>query len=263
MKLFNNYNKIVLTVEYDGRNYFGFQWQADQPTIQDELEKAIFRLTGEKNRILAASRTDTGVHARGQVISFRTHSKLSPQVVVRALNYYLPDDIAIQGACIAPDNFDVRRDALSREYDYRILNNTNRSPLMEGFIHVVIGKLNVENMNKACQFLKGEHDFTSFASSLGGRKDTIRYVYVAEVTQEDKMVTFRIVASSFLPHQVRNTVGLLIRVGLGKVDPEETGHIMEARISGLAGPAAPPYGLYLTKVNYPADLELKYENLCN
>ena len=256
MKLFNSFNKIVLVVEYDGRNYYGFQWQPKLPTIQAELERAIRRLTGESSRVIAASRTDTGVHARGQVVSFRTKSALSPQTFVRALNYYLPRDIAVKGACKVNMDFNVRRDAVSREYDYYILNSSTRSPLFEGFAYFVPKKLNIKVMNKTCKFLEGEHDFASFATALGKLRSTMRTVYEAKVTKEDEMVTYHMTANSFLPHQVRNTVGLLIRIGLGKVGLEEFQQIMEAKRLGLAGPTAPAYGLCLTKVNYPGNLEL-------
>lgn len=257
MKLFNSFKKIVLVVEYDGRLYHGFQWQAKLPTIQAELERAIRKLTGERRRVAAASRTDAGVHARGQVVSFRTESALSPRTFVRALNYYLPRDIAVKGACWANADFDVRRDAVSREYDYYILNSSTRSPLHEGHVYTVPKELNIEMMNKACKFLEGEHDFASFATSLGKLKSTVRAVYEAKVTKEDDLATFHMTASSFMPHQVRNTVGLLIRVGSGKVGLDEFEQIMEAKTLGLAGPTAPPCGLYLTKVNYPSDLELE------
>ena len=256
MKLFNIFNKIVLVVEYDGRNYYGFQWQANLPTIQSELEGAIRKVTGESIRVIAASRTDAGVHARGQVVSFRTRSVLPPQTFVRALNYYLPRDIAVKGACKVDMDFNVRRDAMSREYDYYILNSSTRSPLFEGFAYFVPGKLNIKAMNKACKFLKGEHDFASFATALGELRSTVRTVYSARVTKDEDLVTYHMTANSFLPHQVRNTVGLLVRVGLGKVELDEFSKILEAKALSMAGPTAPPYGLCLTKVNYPRDLEL-------
>jgi tRNA pseudouridine38-40 synthase len=256
VKLFNSFNKIVLVVEYDGRNYYGFQLQPKLPTIQAELERAIRRLTGESSRVIAASRTDTGVHAVGQVVSFRTKSTLPPQTFVKALNYYLPRDIAVKGACKMNMDFDVRRDAVSREYEYYILNSSTRSPLFEGFAYFVPKKLNVRAMNKACKFLEGEHDFASFATALGKLRSTVRTVYEAGVAKEDELVTYYMAGDSFLPHQVRNTVGLLIRVGLDKVGLEEFQEIMEAKRLGLAGPTAPAYGLCLTKVNYPEDLEL-------
>ena len=255
-KFFNSVNKIVLVVEYDGRNYYGFQWQAKLPTIQSELEGAIRRVAGESSRVIAASRTDTGVHARGQVVSFRTLSSLTPQVFIRALNYYLPKDIAVKGACKVNMDFDVRRDAVSREYDYYILNGSTRSPLYEGFAYFVPNKLNTRIMNKACKFLEGKHDFSSFATALGKLRSTVRTVYKAQVTKKDDLVTYHVTADSFLPHQVRNTIGLLIRVGLDKVGLDEFRHIMEAKVLGLAGPTAPAYGLFLTKVNYPDNLEL-------
>ena len=238
----------MLVVEYDGRPYYGFQWQSGLLTIQAELEKAIHKLTGEKRRVLSASRTDTGVHARGQVVSFRTASTLSPKTIVRALNYYLPEDIAVLAACRAGDIFNVRHDAISREYEYRIWNSPVRSPLAEGFMYLVTGKLNIRMMNKACQILKGKYDFASFASALEPMKSTIRTVSEAKFTRKDNVVTFRMVANSFLPHQVRNTIGLLIRVGLGKIGLDRFRQIMEAKKVGLAGPAAPPGGLYLMKV---------------
>jgi tRNA pseudouridine38-40 synthase len=253
----------VLVVEYDGRRYYGFQWQSGLPTIQSELEKAVQKLTGEKRRVLAASRTDTGVHARGQVVSFRTNSTLSPQTVMRALNYYLPEDIAVSAAYQASDTFNVRRDAVSREYEYWILSNPVRSPLAEGFTCLVTGVLNIRNMNKACRFLIGKHNFASFASALEPMKSTVRTVYEAKCRRKGDKVIFRIVADSFLPHQVRNTVGLLIRVGLGKVGLNEFKKVMAIEKEGAAGPAALPQGLYLMKVNYPADLELHYENIRN
>jgi tRNA pseudouridine38-40 synthase len=256
VKLFNSFNKIVLIVEYDGRNYYGFQWQPKLPTVQSELERAIRKLTGESSRVLAASRTDTGVHALGQVVSFRTKSALSPQTFVKALNYYLPRDIAVKGACKVDMDFNVRSDAMSREYEYYILNSSTRSPLFEGFAYFVPKKLNIRAMNKACKFLEGKHDFASFATALGKLRSTVRTVYEAGVAKEDDLVTYHMTGDSFLPHQVRNTVGLLIRVGLDKVGLEEFQEIMEAKRLGLAGPTAPAYGLCLTKVNYPGNLEL-------
>jgi tRNA pseudouridine38-40 synthase len=250
-------------VEYDGRRYHGFQWQTGLPTIQAELELAIQKLTGEKRRVLSASRTDSGVHARGQVVSFRTASKWPPQTILRALNYYLPADIAVKAAFQVDADFNIRGDAVSREYEYRILNSNVRSPLAENFAYQVGGELNIRMMNKLCKFLKGKRDFASFAAALGAIRSTVRIVYEAKFARKGEMVTFHVVANSFLPHQVRNTVGLLIKVGLGKVGIEEFMQIMEAKKLGLAGPTAPPYGLCLIKVNYPVDLELKYENLCN
>jgi len=131
--------KIVLIMEYDGTRYHGLQLQTNLPTIQGEIEKALWKLTGERIRVMAASRTDAGVHAKGQVVSFRTKSPLPPQTFVNGLNYYLPGDIAIKAAYRVDDSFNVRRDAISREYNYYILNSVTRSPIREGFICQLYG----------------------------------------------------------------------------------------------------------------------------
>ncbi len=243
--------KIILIVEYDGSRYCGFQLQAGLPTIQGEMETALERLTGDRARVIAASRTDSGVHARGQVVSFRTGSPLAPGTFIRGLNYYLPGDIAVKAAYRVGDPFNVRRQALSREYNYYILNSPTRSPISKGFCHLVSGELDIQAMNQAAQALIGEHDFASFASSLGPEiKSTRRRVYKAWVERNGELLVFTMVANSFLPHQVRNTVGALIRVGQGKMTAAEFNSIMEARKPGLARPAAPACGLYLIKVNY-------------
>ena len=245
-------NKIMLIVEYNGTNYHGSQLQAGLPTIQEELEKAIWKLTGERTRVMAASRTDAGVHARGQAVSFKTISALPIQTFISGLNYYLPRDIAVKAAHRADGSFNVRRNAISREYNYYILNSSTRSPLSDGSSYLVTGHLDIAAMNQACQALIGKQDFASFASSIGGEiKNTVRTVHKAEVKKKGELVTFTMVANSFLPHQVRNTVGSLIRVGLGKVSIDEFCSIIKAKGPGLAGPTAPASGLYLMQVNYP------------
>ena len=243
--------KMVLIVEYDGTHYHGFQLQASLPTIQGELEKALWNLTGERIRVMAASRTDTGVHAKGQVVSFRTKSSLSSRTFINGLNYYLSRDIAVREAYRVEDFFNVRRDASSREYSYHILNNLTRSPIRQGFSCLVTGYLDIEAMNQACQGLIGQHNFASFVTNFTPElKSTVRMVYRTEVERDGELVIFSIVASSFLPHQVRNTAGALIRVGLGKMSVNEFYSIAEARKPGLAGPTAPACGLYLMRINY-------------
>jgi len=254
--------KIVLVIEYDGTGYHGFQMQASLPTIQGEMEKALRKLTGERSRVIAASRTDAGVHAKGQVVSFRTRSSLPVETFINGLNYYLPRDIAVKAAHRVSDSFNVRRSALSREYNYYILNSRTRSPIREGFSYLVGGHLDIEAMNQACQALIGEHDFASFASSIGaGIKNTIRRVYRAEMEKNGELAVFNMVANSFLPHQVRNTAGALIKVGLGKMTVDEFCRIIEAKKPGLAGPTAPAFGLYLMQINYPHSFEEYNENL--
>ena len=245
--------KIVLIMEYDGTHYHGFQLQDGSPTIQGETEEALWKLTGERLRVMAASRTDAGVHAKGQVVSFRTKSPLPLPAFINGLNYYLPRDIAVKTAHRVSDSFNVRRDAISREYNYYILNSLTRSPIRKGFSYLVTGHLDIEAINLACQALIGEHDFVSFASCIGvGTKNTMRNVYRARIDKDGELAVFNMVANSFLPHQVRNTVGALIRVGLGKVSVDQFHSIIEAKKPGLAGPAAPACGLCLMRINYPS-----------
>jgi len=243
--------KIALQLEYDGTNYHGFQVQVNKPTIQGILENAIFNLTNEYTRVFVASRTDAGVHARGQVVSFRTNTELPTKVFVSGLNYYLPVDIVVKEAYRINDDLNIRRDASSREYHYSILNSLTRSPLRGNYCYWVKGELNTIIMNQACQLLIGKQDLASFASSLGNNYgSTVRQVYRAEAVRENDMVILKIEANSFLPHQIRNTVGILIRLGQGKIGIEDFSKIMNARIPGLAGPSAPALGLCLMRINY-------------
>ena len=247
-------SKFVLLLEYDGTKYHGFQWQAGLPTIQDELERAIRRFCGQSSRVMAASRTDAGVHARGQVVSFWAESTLDTMTIVRALNHYLPRDIAVKAAYRADSDFNVRRDALSREYHYYMFNSNTRSPFSQRFALFIPEMLDMEAMNEACQLIQGEHDFASFASSFDGSKSTLRNVHEAGIKKKGDFMVFRIVASSFLPHQVRSTVGLLIRLGRGKIGIGDFHDIMEARTLGLAGPLSHACGLHLMNVRYPTPL---------
>jgi len=247
--------KIVLIVEYDGTHYYGFQLQPTLPTIQGETEKALRKLTGERRRVIAASRTDAGVHAKGQTVSFRTSSSLPVPTFINGLNYYLPKDIAVKAVHRASDSFNVRRDALSREYNYYILNSRTRSPIRRDFAYPVAGYLDIEIMNQACQALIGEHDFASFTTGIKmGTKSTVRSVYRAEIERKGELAIFNMVAKSFLAHQVRNTIGALIKVGLGRMSVDEFRSIAEAKKPGLAGPTAPACGLCLMQVNYPRPL---------
>ena len=248
--------RVTLTVEYDGTSYFGFQWQDDRPTVQQELEKALFALTGESARMVCASRTDTGVHALGQVVSFRTSSELSLESFVTGMNHFLPADIAVKAAHFPSPGFHVQKSAVSRLYEYRIHDSRTRSPLADRFAYVVRGPFDVEKMNEACGTLVGEHDFASFTSGSGALiKDTKRRVFRAAVASEGDNLVFAMEANSFLTHQIRNTVGALIEIGLGRMSVSEFCSIMEQRKPGLAGPKAPACGLHLVRVNYPRSIE--------
>jgi tRNA pseudouridine38-40 synthase len=245
--------KIVLTIEYDGTDYFGFQLQAnrpDRPTIQSELEKAIFRLTGESLRVSSASRTDTGVHAKGQVVSFRTQSSLPLQNFLSGLNHFLPEDIAVLRVNEVPESFHVMKDAISREYRYYILNRGTRPAINRRFVYQFGRSLDVAVMDEASQGLVGEHDMAAFTGTLGSRIKTVKKVTHAGVMRKGDLVIFSIKASSFLPHQIRNTVGCLMQVGLGKMNVNTFYDIIKAKQPGSAGPRAPAKGLFLMQVNY-------------
>ncbi len=243
--------KVVLIIEYEGTRYHGFQLQGKKPTIQKELESALLKLTGNNIRVATASRTDAGVHAQAQVVSFRTISGLKEETYVRALNYYLPDDIAVKFAYRVRDTFDVRRQAVSREYEYLILNSQTRSPLRDRFCYQVSGPLDVDAMSEAGNCLVGVHDFASFVNNReAAMKSTTRIMYRFDVRREKDLVVFSIMANSFLMHQVRNTVGSLIRLGRGKISREDFKNILEVKEPGKAWPTAPARGLSLIRVNY-------------
>ena len=252
-----NKHGIILIIEYDGTEYHGSQLQKGLKTIQGELEKALKKLTGERIRIKIASRTDAGVHARGQAASFLTSSALPLKSYIDGLNYYLPPDIAVQEAFKTDGPYDVRRRAISREYKYFILVSRARSPMRQGFTCRINGPLDTAAMDRACRALIGRHDFASFVGSeeTARQKRTVRDVFKAEVTQDGDLITFDIVANAFLPHQVRNTAGSLIKVGQGKMTVKEFEDIVQAKTPGLAGPTAPANALCLVRVNYPGPFE--------
>jgi len=249
--------RYALVVEYDGTHYYGLQLQANQPTIQSELEKALKALTGENIRIAASSRTDTGVHASGQVVSFKTTADLPVEAYIHGLNYHLPADIAVKAAYPVALDFNARRMATSREYTYTFISSRTRSPLTARYAHRITGELDTEAMNAACRRLLGTHDFASFASEIGDEpgKSTFRHVYRADVVKREHLTVFTIVANAFLRHPVRNTAGVLLQIGNGKMTITEFDNILEARQPGLAGPTLPASGLALVKVNYPLTFE--------
>lgn len=249
--------RYALVVEYDGTHYYGLQLQSGQPTIQSELEKALKALTGENIRIAASSRTDTGVHAYGQVVSFKTTASLPTEAYIHGLNYHLPVDIAIKAVHPVALDFNARRMAASREYTYTFISSATRSPLTAHFAHRINREPDIAAMNVACQRLLGTHDFASFASEIGSEpeKSTFRHVYRADVVKKDNLTVFTIIANAFLRHQVRNTAGVLLQIGAGKMTLTEFENVLESRQPGLAGPTLPACGLALVKVNYPLTFE--------
>jgi len=214
--------RLALTVEYEGTNYHGFQYQVNTPTIQEELEKAITRMTGHHSRVKGAGRTDAGVHALAQVVAFDTLSERDPDVLVGALNHYLPADIAVKGAYTVAAGFDPRRWALSRTYRYTILNSQVPSPLMRRTAMLVPQSLNVQKMNRAASFLVGQHDFANFSSPLDDRgASTVRQIKQASVARAGDLVFFEVRANAFLPRQVRRMAGALLDIGRDRLKMNE------------------------------------------
>ncbi|MFO8009736.1 MAG: tRNA pseudouridine(38-40) synthase TruA [Dehalococcoidia bacterium] len=242
--------RIALLIEYEGTRYHGFQIQIDVPTIQGELERAIVQTTGETVRINGAGRTDAGVHARGQVAAFTTESNLSPGTFSNALNFYLPADIAVRDSLYVSADFDPRRDAVSREYRYIILNSKTRSPLARQWTFMVPEELDFGTMRRACEIIQGEHDFAPFTTSDGASRSTVRNVRAAEITRKADLIIIDIVANAFLRQQVRRIAGSLIQIGSGKMEMNEFVIMARSGKAGVADYAAPPQGLCLMKVNY-------------
>ena len=244
---------VALVVEYDGTRYAGFQLQANAPTVQRELERAIARLTLASARIRGAGRTDRGVHAQGQVATFSTGSPLPCWTLVRGLNHFLSADIAVQEAYDVPATFDPRRHARSRVYRYTLLNRPHPSPLRERYAYRMADPLDDEAMQVALRSLEGEHDFACLGGSVASVRSTIRNVYATRLWREDEMVQFEVEANAFLPHQMRRIAGLLVAVGTGRLSPEGVHAIMEGH-SDLWVPekvsTLPPQGLCLMQVNY-------------
>jgi tRNA pseudouridine38-40 synthase len=242
---------IKLLIEYDGTNYLGWQVQAKGQTIQGMIEEKLKQITGEKIHLIGSGRTDSGTHATGQVAHFKTQSLLSPPSIHRALNSLLPDDIVIQKAGEAGEDFHARKQAKSKIYEYRILNKPLRSVFHRGYAWHIPQTLNWEEVKKATQTLIGEHDFSSFRSTGTPTKTAIRKVFRAEWKKgRDGLARFEIEANGFLKQMVRAIVGTLVEVGKGKIDAEELQNILDSKDRKKAGPTAPAHGLFLKKVKY-------------
>jgi len=241
---------IKLTVEYDGTNYHGWQMQANCDSIQAVLERAISTFLRTPTRVIGSGRTDAGVHALGQVVSFVTEKEMQPYRIRRALNALTPPDITIKEVGIVPEFFDPRRDARSRVYEYHILNRPTPSPFYLKRAWHLHNPLNVEAMRAAISCLLGEHDFTSFRAAGCDAAHPIRKVFRTTLEQRGDLLVFAIEATAFLRHMVRNLVGTLVEVGLGERAPESFQELLELRDRTRAGETAPACGLYLTEVRY-------------
>ncbi|MGD8397614.1 MAG: tRNA pseudouridine(38-40) synthase TruA [Anaerolineae bacterium] len=239
-------------VEYDGTDFFGFQVQARERTVQGELERAIAEVTGETRRILGAARTDAGVHAQGQVIGFTARWRHGLPVLHRALNAVLAADVAIRAMGPAAEGFHPRFSALSRTYRYTLRNERWRSPLPRRTSWHVWKPLDAKKMVEASRCLVGTHDFGTFGRPPGGGKHTVRTVLRAEWSRNGSVLTFDIEANAFLYRMVRSVVGTLVLVGRGELAVDALPAMLEARDRSLIRQVAPAQGLCLIRVNYPA-----------
>jgi tRNA pseudouridine38-40 synthase len=237
-------------VEYDGTDFLGFQIQARGRTVQGEIEKSLRQVTQVATRIEGAGRTDSGVHATGQVIAFNVIWKHSSADLHRALNATLPDDIVISDLKTVDPTFHPRFSALSRAYCYTVLNQPWINVLQRRYAYHVKAPLAVAAMNEASQYLIGTHDFASFGKPPQG-ENTVRHITQAEWSTSGKLLSFEITANAFLYRMVRTIVGTLVQVGLGQLAAGEIKNILDARDLTRSAPPAPAHGLCLVRVIYP------------
>jgi tRNA pseudouridine38-40 synthase len=240
-----------LTIEHDGRPYVGWQRQINGKSVQQEIEEAITKFSGESARLHAAGRTDAGVHALGQVAHFDLARPTDGKTVREALNAYLrPQPISILSAEAVDPRFHARMSARQRRYRYIVLNREARPALDIGRTWHVPYRLDVAAMGAGAAQLIGKHDFTSFRATECQAKSPIKTLDRLDIVTDDSTLIFEVSARSFLHHQVRNMVGTLILVGRGKWMPERVAEALAARDRSAAGPTAPPDGLYLVGVDY-------------
>lgn len=240
-----------LTLEYDGGPFVGWQRQPNGPSVQEYLEDAVFGFCGERRLVQGAGRTDTGVHALGQVAHVDIDKPSRADTVRNAINQHLkPAPIAVLQAEAVPDDFHARFTATGRAYLYRILTRRAPAVLDRGRVWFVPKDLDVEAMHAAAQHLVGQHDFTSFRASECQAESPVKTLDRLDVSRVGAEIHIVAEARSFLHHQIRNFAGTLEVVGRGKWRPSDMTQILDARSRAAAGPTAPPEGLYLTRVVY-------------
>jgi tRNA pseudouridine38-40 synthase len=249
--------KVRLVVAYQGTRYRGWQVQPQGPTVQETLELAYTKMTGQRQRFSAAGRTDAGVHARGQVVCFENPSRHGPADLKKGLNALLPEDIVVLEAAPAADDFDARRQALFKHYRYRIHNHPVRPLFDRQLCWHVKAPLDSSAMQAAADHLKGEHDFSSFRASGCEAKSPVRRIESIRWHSHPPRVILDVLGVGFLKQMVRNIAGTCVEIGRGSMQPSEMKEILSARDRMAAGPTAPATGLTLMQVFYePADPQL-------
>jgi tRNA pseudouridine38-40 synthase len=240
-----------LVIEYDGTRYFGWQRQLERPSIQAEIERVLSLISQQPIILKGSGRTDAGVHALGQTASFHCHTRLTPKAFLRALNSLLPADIVIRDCCEVPDGFHARYDVLAKTYHYQILNHPIPSVLERNFSWHIRKPLNVNAMSESLCCLVGTHDFKAFEGIGSPRTHTIRTIHRAEIVKNGKdRLQVVIEGDGFLRYMVRNIVGTLVRIGMGKMSPADMKRILLSMNRNLAGATAPAQGLFLVEVRY-------------
>ena len=239
-----------LLIEYDGTAYCGWQRQKNDPTVQAAIETAINKMTGRKITLIGSGRTDAGVHAYGQVANFCCDTRLTADVFQKGLNSLLPDDIVIRACEPVSETFHARYDAKSKTYHYRILNQAIPAALFRQYAWHIKKNLDVASMQAALAGIVGTRDFKAFEGTGSPRAHTVRSVMKAQLTVEQGIVVFKIKADGFLKFMVRNIVGTLVDIGLGKRAPGDIETILASRDRGQASATAPPHGLFLMYVDY-------------
>ncbi|MCX7193384.1 MAG: tRNA pseudouridine(38-40) synthase TruA [Proteobacteria bacterium] len=244
--------RIALGVEYDGRPYCGWQSQPNGMTVQDTLQQALSRIAAMPISVIAAGRTDTGVHALEQVVHFETAIERPLTAWVRGVNALLPDSIAVRWAHPVSDEFHARFSAQGRSYRYLLINRSVRSPVhagKAGWFHL---PLDISAMREAAQHLLGEHDFSAFRAAECQAKSPVKCLNNIDIYKDGEMLVFDFAANAFLHHMVRNLVGCLVYVGKGKYPPQWLAEVLAGRERRLAAPTFSPDGLYLRRIQYDA-----------
>ena len=241
---------IKLTIEYDGKDFNGWQKQPNKLNIQGEIERAIKDITGEEVDLIASGRTDAGVHALGQVANFKTNSNIPVEKIPIALNTKLKRSIRILAAEEVDERFHSRYNCKKKTYRYVINNSVNGTAIYRNLEYNFSQELNVEKMNEAVKCFIGEHDFKGFKASGTSSKSSVRIIYDAKVYRDGDRVNIELTGNGFLYNMVRIIAGTLIDVGIGKILPEQITNIINSKERTMAGKTLPPNGLYLVKVEY-------------